>query len=81
MPLQRKFKALWKGRDNLPDKFEVSGITSFAKMDRYGNIKIPYSIICEMFGSMTKAIGKEFAVHWEKSTNIITFELKNESDK
>ena len=78
MPLQRKFEALQKGRDVLPepDKFEVSGITSFAKMDRYGNIKIPYSIICEMFGSMTKAVGKEFNVHWEKSTNIITFELK-----
>ena len=30
MPLQRKFKALWKGRDILPYKFDVSAITSFA---------------------------------------------------
>lgn len=75
--LQRKFKALWKGSGILPDKFEVSRITGFVKIDRYGNIKIPYSIICEMFGSMTKAVGKEFSVHWERDTNKITIELRS----
>lgn len=64
----------------MPDKFEVSGITGFVKMDRYGNIKIPYGIICEMFGSMTKATGKEFSVHWDRDTNKITIQLRNEND-
>ena len=56
----------------MSDKFDVAGITSFVTMDRYGNIKIPYAVICEMFGSMTKATGSEWCVFWNRETNSIT---------
>ena len=65
----------------MPDKFDVSGITSFVKMDRYGNIKIPYSVICEMFGSMAKATGSEWYVFWSKETNTITINLRKDIEK
>lgn len=79
MPLQRKFKALWKGRDILPDKFEVSGITSFATIDGRGMIAIPSEIIYEMFGSIENAAGTELRVHWNRETNAITLKkfMKN----
>jgi len=57
--LKRKFKPLQKGCVILPDKFDVAAITSFVKMYRLGNIRIPYAVICEMFGSMTKVTGSE----------------------
>ena len=72
MPLQRKFKALQKGRDNLPDKFEVSGITSFATIDGRGRIVIPSEIIYEMFGTVENAAGTELRVHWNRENNSIT---------
>ena len=72
MPLQRKFKALWKGRDILPDKFEVSGITSFATIDGRGMIAIPSEIIYEMFGTVENAAGTELRVHWNRENNSIT---------
>ena len=72
MPLQRKFKALRKGRDNLPDKFEVSGITSFATIDSHGRITIPPEIIYEMFGTIENAAGTELRVHWNRENNSIT---------
>lgn len=65
----------------MPDKFDVSAITSFVKMDRYGNIKIPYNVICEMFGSMTKATGSEWCVFWSKETNTITINLRKDTEK
>ena len=79
MPLQRKFKALWKGRDNLPDKFEVSGITSFATVDGRGMIVLPSEIIYEMFGSIENAAGTELRVHWNRENNSITLKkfMKN----
>ena len=79
MPLQRKFKALWKGRDNLPDKFDVSGITSFATIDGRGMIALPSEIIYEMFGSIENAAGTELRVHWNRENNSITLKkfMKN----
>ena len=79
MPLQRKFKALWKGRDNLPDKFEVSGITSFATIDGRGMIALPSEIIYEMFGTIENAAGTELRVHWNRENNSITLKkfMKN----
>lgn len=65
-------KALRKGRDNLPDKFEVSGITSFATIDSRGMIAIPSEIIYEMFGSIENAAGTELRVHWNRENNSIT---------
>ena len=70
--LQRKFKALWKGRDNLPDKFEVSGITSFATIDSHGMMALPSEIIYEMFGTVENAAGTELRVHWNRENNSIT---------
>ena len=72
MPLQRKFKALWKGRDNLPDKFDVATITSFATIDGRGRIVIPSEIIYEMFGTVENAAGTELRVHWNRENNSIT---------
>ena len=72
MPLQRKFKALQKGCDILPDKFEVSGITSFATIDGSGSIAIPSEIIYEMFGTVENAAGTELRVHWNRENNSIT---------
>lgn len=72
MPLQRNFKALWRGRDILPDKFEVSGITSFATIDGRGMIALPSEIIYEMFGSIENAAGTELRVHWNRENNSIT---------
>lgn len=79
MPLKRKFKALWKGRDILPDKFEVSGITSFATIDGRGMIAIPSEIIYEMFGTVENAAGTELRVHWNRENNSITLKkfMKN----
>ena len=79
MPLQRKFKALQKGRDILPDKFEVSGITSFATIDGRGRIAIPSEIIYEMFGTVENAAGTELRVHWNRENNSITLKkfMKN----
>lgn len=65
-------KALRKGRDILPDKFEVSGITSFATIDGRGMIAIPSEIIYEMFGSIENAAGTELRVHWNRENNSIT---------
>ena len=72
MPLQRKFKPLQKGRDNLPDKFDVSGITSFVTIDGRGGIIIPSEIIYEMFGTIENAAGTELRVHWNRENNSIT---------
>lgn len=79
MPLQRKFKPLQKGRDILPDKFEVSGITSFATIDGRGMVAIPSEIIYEMFGSIENAAGTELRVHWNRENNSITLKkfMKN----
>lgn len=79
MPLQRKFKPLQKGRDNLPDKFDVSGITSFATIDGRGMIALPSEIIYEMFGSIENAAGTELRVHWNRENNSITLKkfMKN----
>lgn len=70
--LQRKFKALRKGRDILPDKFDVSAITSFATIDSRGMITIPSEIIYEMFGTVENAAGTELRVHWNRENNSIT---------
>ena len=72
IPLQRKFKPLQKGRDILPDKFEVSGITSFATIDGRGMIALPSEIIYEMFGTVENAAGTELRVHWNRENNSIT---------
>ena len=72
MALKRKFKALRKGRDILPDKFDVAAITSFAVIDSRGNITIPSEIIYEMFGTIENAAGTELRVHWNRETNSIT---------
>ena len=79
MPLQRKFKALQKGCDILPDKFEVSGITSFATIDGRGMIALPSEIIYEMFGTVENAAGTELRVHWNRENNSITLKkfMKN----
>lgn len=79
MPLQRKFEALWKGCDILPNKFEVSGITSFATIDGRGRIAIPSEIIYEMFGTIENAAGTELRVHWNRENNSITLKkfMKN----
>lgn len=70
--LQRIFKALQKGRDNLPDKFDVAAITSFATIDGRGRITIPSEIIYEMFGTIENAAGTELRVHWNRENNSIT---------
>ena len=72
MALKRKFEALRKGRDVLPDKFEVSAITSFATIDGRGRITIPSEIIYEMFGTIENAAGTELRVHWNGENNSIT---------
>ena len=70
---------MWKGRDNLPDKFEVLGITSFATIDSRGIIALPSEIIYEMFGSIENAAGTELRVHWNRENNSITLKkfMKN----
>ena len=79
MPIQRKFKALQKGRDNLPDKFDVATITSFATIDSHGMIALPSEIIYEMFGTIENAAGTELRVHWNRENNSITLKkfMKN----
>ena len=63
----------------MPDKFEVSGITSFATIDGSGMITIPSEIIYEMFGSIENAAGTERRVHWNRENNSITLKkfMKN----
>ena len=63
----------------LPDRFEVSGITSFATIDGRGMIALPSEIIYEMFGSIENAAGTELRVHWNKENNSITLKkfMKN----
>ena len=63
----------------MPDKFEVSGITSFATVDGRGMIALPSEIIYEMFGSIENAAGTEFRVHWNRENNSITLKkfMKN----
>lgn len=63
----------------LPDKFEVSGITSFATIDGRGMVAIPSEIIYEMFGSIENAAGTELRVHWNRENNSITLKkfMKN----
>ena len=56
----------------MPDKFEVSGITSFATIDGRGMIALPSEIIYEMFGSIENAAGTELRVHWNRENNSIT---------
>ena len=55
----------------MPDKFEVSGITSFATIDSRGMITIPSEIIYEMFGTVENAAGTELRVHWNRENNSI----------
>ena len=63
----------------MPDKFEVSGITSFATIDGRGMIALPSEIIYEMFGSIENAAGTELRVHWNRENNSITLKkfMKN----
>ena len=63
----------------MPDKFEVSGITSFATIDGRGGIIIPSEIIYEMFGTIENAAGTELRVHWNRENNSITLKkfMKN----
>ena len=63
----------------MPDKFDVSGITSFATIDGRGMIAIPSEIIYEMFGSIENAAGTELRVHWNRENNSITLKkfMKN----
>ena len=63
----------------MPDKFDVSGITSFATIDGRGMIAIPSEIIYEMFGTVENAAGTELRVHWNKENNSITLKkfMKN----
>ena len=63
----------------LPDRFEVSGITSFATIDGRGMIAIPSEIIYEMFGTIENAAGTELRVHWNRENNSITLKkfMKN----
>ena len=63
----------------MPDKFDVSGITSFATIDSRGGIIIPSEIIYEMFGTIENAAGTELRVHWNKENNSITLKkfMKN----
>ena len=63
----------------MPDKFEVSGITSFATIDGRGMIAIPSEIIYEMFGTIENAAGTELRVHWNRENNSITLKkfMKN----
>ena len=63
----------------MSDKFEVSGITSFATIDGRGMIAIPSEIIYEMFGSIENAAGTELRVHWNRENNSITLKkfMKN----
>ena len=63
----------------LPDKFDVSGITSFATIDSRGMIAIPSEIIYEMFGTVENAAGTELRVHWNRENNSITLKkfMKN----
>ena len=63
----------------MPDKFEVSGITSFATIDSRGMVAIPSEIIYEMFGSIENAAGTELRVHWNRENNSITLKkfMKN----
>ena len=56
----------------MPDKFDVSGITSFATIDGRGMITIPSEIIYEMFGTIENAAGTELRVHWNRENNSIT---------
>ena len=70
---------MWKGRDNLPNKFDIASITSFATIDGRGRIAIPLEIIYEMFGSIESAAGTELRVHWNRENNSITLKkfMKN----
>ena len=63
----------------MPDKFDVSGITSFATIDGRGMIALPSEIIYEMFGTVENAAGTELRVHWNKENNSITLKkfMKN----
>lgn len=63
----------------MPDKFEVSGITSFATIDSRGMVAIPSEIIYEMFGTIENAAGTELRVHWNRENNSITLKkfMKN----
>lgn len=63
----------------MPDKFDVSGITSFATIDGRGMIALPSEIIYEMFGSIENAAGTELRVHWNRENNSITLKkfMKN----
>ena len=70
--LYRKFNPLWKGCGILPDKFDVTGITSFATIDSRGMIAIPSEIIYEMFGTIENAAGTELRVHCNRENNSIT---------
>lgn len=63
----------------LPDKFDVSAITSFATIDSHGMVAIPSEIIYEMFGSIENAAGTGLRVHWNRENNSITLKkfMKN----
>ena len=63
----------------MPDKFDVSGITSFATIDGRGMIALPSEIIYEMFGTVENAAGTELRVHWNRENNSITLKkfMKN----
>lgn len=63
----------------MSDKFEVSGITSFATIDGRGMITLPSEIIYEMFGTVENAAGTELRVHWNRENNSITLKkfMKN----
>lgn len=56
----------------MPDKFDVSAITSFATIDGRGMITIPSEIIYEMFGTIENAAGTKLRVHWNRENNSIT---------
>ena len=70
---------MWKGRDILPNKFDVASITSFATIDSRGMIALPSDIIYEMFGTVENATGTELRVHWNRENNSITLKkfMKN----
>ena len=63
----------------MPDKFDVSGITSFVTIDGRGMIALPSEIIYEMFGTIENAAGTELRVHWNRENNSITLKkfMKN----
>lgn len=68
--LHRKFKALQKGVTKMGEKYDITMISGWERLDADGKIEIPGAILHEMFEGESW-VGTKFEVQYDSTTQVI----------